>query len=134
MQYESVQNRDGILSYSPSDLSEYLGCVHATHLQLEIVNGLRKKSFATSDYAELIFRKGDEHEQTYLAHLQAAGPDQRPFTVDHRVLHLVESEGGQALRHAVGGFKDMDQQLKLAVRLHLHDAGHGPEYLFAHHH
>ena len=73
MQYESVQLRDGKLWFSPSDLSEYLGCVHATHLALEVVHGKREKSFAVGEYQQLIRTKGDEHEQEYLARLQADG-------------------------------------------------------------
>ncbi len=72
-QYEQVRYHDGGLWFSPSDLSEYLGCAHATHLEIEIARGLRERSFSTGAYRQLIFDKGNEHEQAYLAALRAGG-------------------------------------------------------------
>ena len=65
--------RDGELWFSPSDLSGYLACRHLSTLALEVARGERKGEDGTSAYAQLIFRKGDEHEKAHLARLRAEG-------------------------------------------------------------
>src|SRR5262245_35726955 len=68
-----MRSADGTLWFSPTDLSEYLGCAHATHLSLEEALGRRTKSHPINAYRDLIFRKGNEHEEEYLARLRSAG-------------------------------------------------------------
>ena len=68
-----MQAQGGKLWFSPSDLSEYLGCLHATHLSLAEAMGTRPKSYTTNAYRDLIFRKGNEHEAAYLAELRDRG-------------------------------------------------------------
>ncbi|MBA3844770.1 MAG: TM0106 family RecB-like putative nuclease, partial [Actinobacteria bacterium] len=70
-----MQSLDHRLWFSPSDLSQYLGCEHATRLSLEVARGTRPKIHATSVYATMIFKKGDDHEAAHLAHLRASGRD-----------------------------------------------------------
>jgi predicted RecB family nuclease len=66
---------DGQLVLSPSDLVGFLACAHLTTLQLEVTHGERPKPFRANPHAELIRRKGAEHEQRYLDELEAGGVD-----------------------------------------------------------
>ena len=68
-----MQSVDGELRFSPSDLTEYLACAHASALSRAIAKGERPKAYVASAYANLIFAKGDQHEAEYLARLRAAG-------------------------------------------------------------
>ena len=68
-----MQSVDGELRFSPSDLTEYLACAHASALSRAIAKGERPKAYVASAYANLIFAKGDHHEAEYLARLRAAG-------------------------------------------------------------
>ena len=70
-----MESRNGELRFSPSDLTEYLGCAHASALSRAAARGERSKAFVGSAYAELIFAKGDQHEAAYLARLRADGRD-----------------------------------------------------------
>jgi uncharacterized protein len=66
-----MQQRDGHLSLSPSDLSAHLACPHLTQLSLAAARGELKRPVFDDPHAELIRRKGDEHETAYLARLVA---------------------------------------------------------------
>src|SRR4051812_380713 len=68
-----VEAQDDKLWFSPSDLTEYLGCAHASALSRAVARGERAKEFVASAYADLIFAKGDEHERAYLEALRAVG-------------------------------------------------------------
>jgi uncharacterized protein len=68
-----MQLRDGQLSLSPSDLSGFLACPHLTQLDLRAARGELKKPRLEDPHADLIRRKGDEHERAYLARLEAEG-------------------------------------------------------------
>ena len=68
-----MQSVDGELRFSPSDLTEYLACAHASALSRAIAKGERPKAYVASAYANLIFAKGDQHEAEYLERLRAAG-------------------------------------------------------------
>jgi predicted RecB family nuclease len=70
-----MELQDGGLRFSPSDLTEYLACAHASALSRAVAMGQRPKAFVASDYAKLIFAKGDEHEAAYLTRLRAEGRD-----------------------------------------------------------
>src|SRR3989442_6745451 len=63
------------LFYSPSDLTEYLACEHLTQLELATASGKIVKPRVEDPQAELIRRKGEEHERAYLAQLLAGGRD-----------------------------------------------------------
>lgn len=69
----AVELRDGTLWFSPSDLSEYLGCAHASAQSRQVAVGARPRAFVASAYADLVFAKGNEHERAYLGSLRAAG-------------------------------------------------------------
>src|SRR5713101_6963721 len=68
-----MQLRDGQLSLSPSDLSNYLACRHLTSLELEVADGVRRKPHTREALAQLIAEKGDLHERRYLEHLIGEG-------------------------------------------------------------
>jgi predicted RecB family nuclease len=62
-----MRRHDGRLRYSPSDLNAFLACPHLTSLELAVARGQQERPFRNNPYAELIRRKGDEHEAAYLA-------------------------------------------------------------------
>jgi predicted RecB family nuclease len=64
---------DGTLVFSATDLINHLECPHLTHLDTEVALGRLRLSETRSDTTELVARKGDEHEQTYLAQLRSDG-------------------------------------------------------------
>jgi predicted RecB family nuclease len=57
------------LAFSPSDLNAFLACPHLTTLQLAVARGELDKPFRLNLHADLIRRKGEEHEARYLASL-----------------------------------------------------------------
>jgi len=61
------------LSLSPSDLNAFLACPHLTALQLRVAHGELQKPYRINLHADLIRRKGEEHEQRYLEQLRDQG-------------------------------------------------------------
>ena len=80
---------DGVRLYSASDLVNFLGCTHATFLDLgHLVNPVQ---FPPDDeQAKLLQEKGIEHERAYLERLRADG----------RVVVEIAAEGGLSERVA----------------------------------
>jgi predicted RecB family nuclease len=68
-----MEQRDGTLWLSPTDLSGHLECAHVTTLALEVARGLRAKASVMNAYTEMIFAKGNEHELEYREQLVAQG-------------------------------------------------------------
>src|SRR5919108_2688600 len=68
-----MQFVDANLRISPSDLNAFLACPHLTTLELAVAREQLKKPFRINLHAELIQRKGDEHERRYLERLRADG-------------------------------------------------------------
>jgi predicted RecB family nuclease len=68
-----VQLRNGHISLSPSDVTAFLACEHLTTLQLQVARGELTVPSEPNEQAELVFRKGLEHEQAFLAQLRAEG-------------------------------------------------------------
>jgi predicted RecB family nuclease len=68
-----LQRVDDRLLFSPSDLGGFLACEHLTQLELAVAHGEAARVVEASDYADLLRRKGQEHEQAYLASLRDAG-------------------------------------------------------------
>ena len=64
-----MQSQDGKFVFSPSDLSGFLACPHLTTLQVAVALEELPKPFRHNPHAELIRRKGDDHEAAYLASL-----------------------------------------------------------------
>jgi uncharacterized protein len=68
-----VQVVDGLVRLSPSDVTGFLACEHLTALSLEVARGERPRPAVENPQAELVRRKGEEHEAAYLASLCDAG-------------------------------------------------------------
>jgi predicted RecB family nuclease len=63
----------GRLTFSPSDLTAFLACSHLTSLETAVAHGTLVRPDADDAQAELIRRKGEEHERAYLAELRTRG-------------------------------------------------------------
>jgi predicted RecB family nuclease len=70
-----VRLQDGKKRYSPSDLNAFLECEHLTQLQLAVARLELERPTDENPQANLVRRKGDEHEAAYLAALLAEGRD-----------------------------------------------------------
>ena len=74
-----MKRENGKIILSASDLMKFQGCRHATTLDLQWLDragdytGDAIRPAADSDSAELLQKKGDEHERAFLAELRAAG-------------------------------------------------------------
>jgi len=68
-----MQSRGGGLLFSPSDLGNFVACEHLTQLEVEAARGGPARPSVENAFAELIRRKGAEHEQAFLAALREAG-------------------------------------------------------------
>src|SRR3954447_988875 len=68
-----MQLVDDRLLLSASDLINYLECAHLTRLDVEVVRGEKVLDETRTDAADLVARKGDEHERAYLESLRTAG-------------------------------------------------------------
>ncbi len=70
-----MQLRDGITLFSATDLVAYLECEHLTVLDFQALADadMRASKSVPDQSAELIARKGDEHERAYLQRLRAQG-------------------------------------------------------------
>ena len=66
-----MQLVDGRFVYAASDLNNYLECAYLTHLDELVARGETARPQREDAGAELIARKGEEHEQRYLSDLQA---------------------------------------------------------------
>lgn len=64
---------NGTLRLSASDLMRFMGCAHATTLDLMRLRGTGPDPMADSADADLLQRHGDAHEANWLAALKAAG-------------------------------------------------------------
>ncbi|PZF84494.1 TM0106 family RecB-like putative nuclease [Jiangella anatolica] len=63
---------DGRLVLSPTDLVGHLECAHLTTLNREVALGLRRRPAADDPGADVVRRRGDEHEAAVLAEMAAA--------------------------------------------------------------
>jgi predicted RecB family nuclease len=66
----AMRRQDGRLTLSPSDVNAFLACPHLTSLELAVAREQLERPFRANPYAELIRRKGDQHEAAYLASLR----------------------------------------------------------------
>jgi len=65
--------RDGQVRLSPSDVTAFLACEHLTTLQLRVARGELAVTEEVNEQAELVFRKGEEHERAFLEQLRSEG-------------------------------------------------------------
>ena len=68
-----MQHANGRFLFSPSDLGSFLACEHLTQLELAVALREGPRPSYENDYAELLRRKGQEHERAFLAALREAG-------------------------------------------------------------
>src|SRR5262245_30037588 len=61
------------ITLSPSDVSSFLECEHLVSVELQVARGEGERPRADNPQADLIRRKGEEHEAAYLDSLRAAG-------------------------------------------------------------
>ena len=68
-----MRNLDGRILLSASDLMRFMGCAHATTLDLAFMRGAGPEPREDSEDAALLQKQGDAHEAAHLARLNAAG-------------------------------------------------------------
>lgn len=68
-----MQLIDGALVFSATDLVGSLACAHLTALELAATAGLVKRPMRDDPELDLLHERGREHEERYLADLEAAG-------------------------------------------------------------
>ncbi len=68
-----MRDLDGRTLLSASDLMRFMGCAHATTLDLARLRGEGPESREDSEDAALLQKQGDAHEAAHLARLNAAG-------------------------------------------------------------
>jgi uncharacterized protein len=73
---------NGHIALSPSDLTAYLACEHLSTLSLKVARSELAKPELENDQAELVFRKGREHEAAYLQRLKDEGKTVREISLD----------------------------------------------------
>jgi len=69
----TMQHLNDQFLFSPSDLGSFLACEHLTQLELAVALREGRRPSYENAYAELLRRKGQEHEQAFLATLHDAG-------------------------------------------------------------
>jgi predicted RecB family nuclease len=87
------------LAFSPSDLNGFLSCPHLTSLSVAVARDEIKRPFRVNAHAELIRRKGDEHEDRYLAELADAGREITTIDFDDRDWDRAARETEQAIHN-----------------------------------
>ncbi|WDR05637.1 hypothetical protein PSQ90_15430 [Devosia rhodophyticola] len=68
-----MRDIDGRAFLSASDLMRFMGCTHATTLDLAQMRGTGPKPREDSEDAALLQKQGNAHEAAHLARLNAAG-------------------------------------------------------------
>jgi len=68
-----MQDLDGTIVYSASDLVGYLECEHLTTLERAVFETDLERPKRADPELDVLHRRGLEHERRYLAHLQAEG-------------------------------------------------------------
>ena len=95
--------RDCHLLLSPSDVTAYLACEHLTTLSFQVARNELVKPVAENEQAELVFRKGREHEDAYLQLLIDQGLTWKKIEIepDHD-WERAARETVEAMREGVG--------------------------------
>jgi predicted RecB family nuclease len=89
---------DGTLRLSPSDLANYLACPHLTQLDVGVQRGEFVRPHRENPHAELIRRKGDEHEAAFLAKLREGGREIVEIELDEGGFEEAAFATGETLR------------------------------------
>ncbi|MGH2591436.1 MAG: TM0106 family RecB-like putative nuclease, partial [Actinomycetota bacterium] len=104
-----MQQVNGNLIVSASDLKAYLACRHLSVLNLAYARGDRSVTPRRSPDAELIARKGDEHEAAYLQSLEDEGREVVEITMPDRALESLR-EAATATEEAMRSGADVIYQ------------------------
>ena len=89
------------LHLSPSDVTAFLACEHLTTLSLAHARGKIARPDVPNEHADLIKRKGDEHERAYLETLRAQFGDVREIQFEVGRWDEAQAETVQAMRDGV---------------------------------
>ncbi|MCU9840543.1 hypothetical protein OEZ49_22610 [Ruegeria sp. WL0004] len=68
-----MRNLDGDILFSATDLMRFMGCAHATTLDLMHLRGEGPEPGESTEDAVLLQKQGDAHEAAYLERLRASG-------------------------------------------------------------
>ena len=68
-----MRELSGRIFLSATDLMRFMGCAHATTLDLAHMRGTGPESGDDTEDAALLQKQGDAHEAAHLAHLKEAG-------------------------------------------------------------
>src|SRR5678809_502697 len=91
---QELKNYLGQPLYSATDLLNFMGCDHATALDMQVMaDGLARPTGEDDAYLEILKEKGNEHERTYLEKLRAEGKSiveikdnpSQPTTIEEKV-------------------------------------------------
>ena len=77
-----MQLLDGQLFLSAGDLVGFSECRHLTHLERERAHGRFRGHLARDETADLVARKGEEHERAHLERLRQAGLEVEEIELD----------------------------------------------------
>jgi hypothetical protein len=78
---------EGQILFSASDLMRFMGCAHATTLDVEHMHGTGPKPRASTEDAALLQKQGDAHESAHLAKLKEMG--RSVVEIDHGSLNTL---------------------------------------------
>ena len=68
-----MQRIGSILRFSPSDINDFVACTNIVHFKRAVVEGLLRQPETQNSSADLLAKKGDEHERAYLRRLHSEG-------------------------------------------------------------
>ena len=85
-----MQQLNGRLIFSASDINNFLACEHVSALEFEVAEHGRPKPEGTNEQAEILSRLGEAHERAHLERLRATGVD------------IFEIDRGSGIEHAAG--------------------------------
>jgi predicted RecB family nuclease len=100
-----VELMDGELILSASDLINYLECPHLTYLDVDVAKGDLELERTRTDAADLMARKGEEHELAYLESLRSSGRE------------VIEIENGTGLDGLARGAEQTREAMKAGAEI-----------------
>ena len=69
----AMRDINGALTLSATDLSNFLSCRHRTALEMAAARGKRKRPHFHDPLLEVLFKRGLDHEKSYIHSLESAG-------------------------------------------------------------
>ena len=91
-----MRRSDGKVLFSATDLMRFMGCTHATTLDLAYMNGQGPHPRPDSADAALLQAHGDAHEKAHLARLMRS-PIARPQWCELAQASIATTQGGCAV-------------------------------------